>query len=56
VAQRREQLGQSRWGFWAAELRRQQRVLANEMIRQTMSFWAKTWMVPLGGQKPNRHR
>jgi hypothetical protein len=43
-------------GFWTAGLHRQQRAVANEMIRQTMNFWARTWMVPWGGQDPKRRR
>jgi hypothetical protein len=43
-------------GFWTVELRRQQTAMVNEMARQAMSFWARTWMVPLGGQKPKRRR
>jgi hypothetical protein len=43
-------------GFWTAELRRQQTAVVNEMVRQTMNFWARSWMVPLGGQKPKRRR
>ena len=43
-------------GFWTAELRRQQTAMANEMVRQTMDFWAKAWMAPVGSRKPKRHR
>ena len=43
-------------GFWTAELRRQQTAMANEMVRQTMTFWARAWMMPYGAQKPKRRR
>jgi hypothetical protein len=43
-------------GFWTAELRRQQGAVTNEVIRQTMSLWTRTWMVPWAGQKPKRRR
>jgi hypothetical protein len=43
-------------GFWTAELHRQQTAVANEMVRQTMNFWGRTWMAPVAGQKPKpRH-
>ena len=37
-------------GFWTAELHRQQTAMANEMVRQIMSFWAGTRMAPIAGQ------
>ena len=30
-------------GLWTAELHRQQTAMANEMIRQTIDFWTRTW-------------
>jgi hypothetical protein len=43
-------------GLWTAELHRQQRAMADEMVRQTMDFWTRAWMAPLAGQKPKRRR
>jgi hypothetical protein len=43
-------------GFWTAELHRQQRAIANEMVRHTMKFWTTTWMMPFGGHYPKRRR
>jgi hypothetical protein len=43
-------------GFWTAELRRQQTLMANEIIRQTIEFWTRTWMAPIVGPKPKRRR
>jgi hypothetical protein len=47
-------LGAAR-GLWMAELHRQQTAMANEMVRQTMEFWSRAWMVPPQG-KPRRRR
>jgi hypothetical protein len=44
------------WGFWTAELHRQRTTMANEMVRQTMSFWVRTWMAPIAGHKSKRRR
>jgi anti-sigma factor RsiW len=41
-------------GFWTAELHRQQTAMANEMHRQIVDFWTRTWMAPLAGHKPKR--
>jgi hypothetical protein len=41
-------------GFWTAELHRQQAAMANEMVRQTMNFWTRTWMMTCGDQNPKR--
>jgi hypothetical protein len=41
-------------GFWTAELRRQQTAMVNEMVRQTMNFWTRTWMVTCGNPNPRR--
>jgi hypothetical protein len=41
-------------GFWTAELHRQQMSMANEMISQTMNFWASTWMRPSDGPSPTQ--
>ena len=43
-------------GFWTAELHRQQTAMANEMVRQTIEFWTRTWMAPIAGHKPKRRR
>jgi hypothetical protein len=43
-------------GFWTAELHRQRTTMANEMVRQTMSFWVRTWMAPIAGHKSKRRR
>ncbi|HEX6144095.1 MAG TPA: hypothetical protein VFZ01_15355 [Geminicoccaceae bacterium] len=43
-------------GFWTAEMHRQQTAMANEMVRQTIDFWTRTWMTPLQGSKPKRRR
>ena len=42
--------------FWTAELHRQQTAIANEMVRQMMDFWVRTWMAPITGHKPKRRR
>jgi hypothetical protein len=42
-------------GFWTAEMHRQQVAVANEMVRQTVSFWTRTW-TPSAGQKRKRRR
>jgi hypothetical protein len=41
-------------GFWMAEMHRQQQAMANEMVRQTIDFWTRTWTAPSAGQKPKR--
>jgi hypothetical protein len=41
-------------GFWTAQMRRQQTAIANEMVRQTVDFWTRTWKAPATGQKPKR--
>lgn len=43
-------------GFWTAEMHCQQVAMANEMVRQTVSFWTRAWMTPIAGQKPKRRR
>jgi hypothetical protein len=43
-------------GFWAAELHRQGTAMANEMVRQTIDFWVKTWMAPIASPKSKRRR
>lgn len=43
-------------GFWTAEMHRQQTAMANEMVRQTIDFWSRTWIVPITGYKPKRRR
>jgi hypothetical protein len=44
-------------GFWTAELHRQKRAMANEMVRQTMDFWTRTLrLAPIAGDKPKRRR
>ena len=43
-------------GLWTAELHRQQTAMTNEMIRQTMDFWTRTWQAPLPDAKPKRRR
>ena len=43
-------------GFWAAELRRQQMAMANEMVRQMTDFWVRAWMTPIARDKPKRRR
>ena len=41
-------------GFWTAEMHRQQTAMANEMVRQTIDFWTRTWAAPIAGHKPKR--
>ena len=41
-------------GLWTAELHHQQTTLANEMIRQTIDFWARTGIAPIASSKPKR--
>ena len=43
-------------GFWTAEMHRQQTAMTNEMVRQTIDFWTRTWMAPIAGSKPKRRR
>jgi hypothetical protein len=43
-------------GFWTAEMHRQQTAMANEMVRQTIDFWTRTWIVPIADCKPKRRR
>jgi hypothetical protein len=43
-------------GLWTAELRRQQTAMTNEMVRQTVDFWTRTWLTSLAGSKPKRRR
>ena len=43
-------------GLWTAELDREQKALANELVRQTMEFWTRAWLAPLAGAKPKRRR
>jgi hypothetical protein len=43
-------------GLWTAELHRQQTAAANEMIRQTIEFWTRTWTAPLADSKARRRR
>ena len=38
-------------GFWTAEMHRQQTATANEMVRQTIDFWTRTWVAPIAGQR-----
>ena len=42
--------------FWTAELHRQRTAMANEMVRQAMDFWVRTWMAPIAGHEPKRRR
>ena len=42
-------------GLLTAELHRPQTAAANEMVRQTIEFWTRTWRVP-GGSKPQPRR
>ena len=42
--------------FWTAELHRQRTAMANEMVRQTMDFWVRTWMAPIAGYTSKRRR
>jgi hypothetical protein len=42
-------------GFWTAELHRQQTAIVSQLVRQTMAFWTRTWMVPTAGPK-SKHR
>jgi hypothetical protein len=37
-------------------MHRQQTAMANEMVRQTIDFWTRTWIVPIAGYKPKRRR
>jgi hypothetical protein len=41
-------------GLWTAELHRQQTAAANEMIRQTIEFWTRTWTAPLADKARRR--
>ena len=41
-------------GFWTAEMHRQQAAMTNEMIRQAIDFWARTWTAPIGAHRPRR--
>jgi hypothetical protein len=41
-------------GIWTAELHRQQRAIANEMVRQMTDFWLRTWMALIAGHKVKR--
>jgi hypothetical protein len=43
-------------GLWTAELHRQQTAIANELVRQSMDFCIRTWMVPIAGHKPKPRR
>ena len=43
-------------GFWTADLHRQQTAMTNEMVRQTIDFWSRTWMATLAAHKPKRRR
>jgi hypothetical protein len=43
-------------GLWTAELHRQQTAVANEMVRQSINFWGRNWMMPFGSQRPRRRR
>jgi hypothetical protein len=43
-------------GFWAAELRRQQQAVANEMIRQMLRFWTQALALPDADRKTRRRR
>jgi hypothetical protein len=43
-------------GFWTAELHRQQRTMADELVRQTIDFWTRAWMAPIAGPKPKSRR
>jgi hypothetical protein len=37
-------------------MHRQQTAMANEMVRQTIDFWTRTWMAPIAGHNPKRRR
>jgi hypothetical protein len=41
-------------GFWTAEMHRQQSAMMNEMIRQTVRFWTRTWTVSIADHKSKR--
>ena len=42
-------------GAWMAEMHRQQRTMAEQMVRQTMDFWTGAWMsTPIAGPKSKR--
>jgi hypothetical protein len=43
-------------GFWAAELHRQQKAMATELVRQAMELWTRPWMVPTARPKPKHRR
>jgi hypothetical protein len=43
-------------GFWTAELGRQQSAMINEMIRQSLRFWAQAWALPGADPKTRRRR
>jgi hypothetical protein len=43
-------------GLWTAEIHRQQRAMANEMVRRTVDFWTGTWIAPIAAYKPKRRR
>ena len=43
-------------GLWTAELHRQQKATAHEMVRQTTDFWARAWKAPIAAQKAKRRR
>jgi hypothetical protein len=30
--------------------------MANEIARQIIDFWTRTWIAPMAGHKPNRRR
>ena len=42
--------------FWTAELRRQQSVIMQEMVRQAMRFWAYPMTAPTADRSPKRRR
>jgi hypothetical protein len=43
-------------GLWTAELHRQQRAMADELVRQTIDFWTRAWMAPIARPKPKSRR
>jgi hypothetical protein len=43
-------------GFWTAEMHRQQTAMTNEMMRQAIEFWTRTWIAPIAGHEPKRRR
>lgn len=40
--------------FWLSEMHRQQTLMANEMVRQSIEFWTGAWAGPSKGRKTRR--